>query len=53
VQPNQTFDGDAICHDCFRRDDEGPKIAQYGIDSYNAENEPERVVDADGKVDYE
>jgi len=52
-QPNRTFDNGTICHDCFRRDDDGPQIARYGIDAYEAENEPERVVDADGKVDYE
>ena len=53
VQPNQTYDGETICSECFERDDEGPQIARYGIDMYEAKNEPERVVDEDGKVDYE
>lgn len=53
AHPRQTFDGGTICSECFERDDEGPQIARYGIDAYEAENEPERVVDADGKVDYE
>lgn len=53
AHPRQTFDGGTICSECFERDVEGPQIAQYGIDAYEAKNEPERVVDADGKVDYE
>ena len=52
-QPNQTYDGETICFECYEDDDNGPQIAQYGIDAYEAENEPERVVDADGNVYYE
>ncbi|MDP3899682.1 MAG: hypothetical protein Q8Q23_01230 [bacterium] len=53
VQPCQTFDGGTVCAECFKKDDDGPQIARYGIAQHEAENEPERVVDEDGKVDYE
>jgi len=52
-QPRETHDGESICSECWERDDEGPQIARYGSAAYEAEDEPERVVDADGKVDYE
>ncbi len=53
AHPKPTSDGETICYKCFDLDNQGPQIARDGINAYEAENEPERVVDADGKVDYE
>lgn len=53
--PCQTVDNGTICSECFEADEEGPRIAEFGLDQYylELENEAERVVDVDGRVDYQ